>query len=95
MDNPVLNYFLSKEEGSSSRRFLFAASMWVVFGTAFGLLSGIYFVWPDFITNVPALQFGRSRPIHVSTVLFAWLSSAYMGIILYIVPKLCKRPLFS
>ena len=95
MDNPILNFFLSKEEGSASQRFLFTASLWVVFGTAFGLLSGIYFVWPDFIKNVPWLQFGRSRPIHVNGVLFAWLSSAYIGIILYIVPKLCKRPIFS
>jgi cbb3-type cytochrome c oxidase subunit I len=43
----------------------------------------------------PYLSFGRLRPTHVNLMIFGWLSQAYAAAILYIVPRLCRAPLYS
>jgi cytochrome c oxidase cbb3-type subunit I len=41
------------------------------------------------------LSFGRLRAFHTNVVLFGWLLQAGMGLIYYMVPRLCNTRLFS
>ena len=41
------------------------------------------------------LSFGRLRAFHTNVVLFGWLLQAGMGLIYYMVPRLCNNRLFS
>jgi cytochrome c oxidase cbb3-type subunit 1 len=90
-----LNKFLDNTPGSASKNFLISSVVWLVLGMAVGLLGATYFVWPRFIENLPQLQFGRIRPVHVNWVAFGFLSMGYVGSVFYMVPKLCKTNLFS
>jgi len=64
-------------------------------GTTFGLLGGLALVAPDFISNIPWLQFGRIRPIHVNAVTLGFVAMTLVGGGLYIVPALLRTPLYS
>lgn len=64
-----------------------------------GMFVGIFisingFLFPDFIPG-QYVQFGRMRPVHVGTVLFLWLLSANVGLLFFLVPRLCGVPLWS
>src|SRR5947208_4921569 len=53
------------------------------------------FCWPELLGTVPALSYGRLRPLHVNGMLFRWLLAADMGLTYYIVPRLCGVKLWS
>ncbi|MBI2301332.1 MAG: cbb3-type cytochrome c oxidase subunit I, partial [Armatimonadetes bacterium] len=91
----MLKHLLSDEPDSAAVTFWLSACFWFVFATAVGLITSLFFIWPDTMAGVPALSFGKLRPVHVNVVLFGWVSMAQVGSCLYIVPRLCKRPLIS
>ncbi len=82
-------------EDSASRNFMVTASVWLVFGVLMGLTLAIEFVFPDLFKGTSWLVFSRLRQAHVNTVMFAWLSGGMMGLMLYIVPRLTARRLYS
>lgn len=86
---------LSDKENSASRNFLITAVFWLVIGMTMGLTGAIEFTAPDISSNIPQITFSRLRPTHINTVAFGWLSMANIGLILYIVPTLCRTKLFS
>lgn len=53
------------------------------------------FVWPELLGTVSPLTFGRLRPLHVNGMLFGWLLAADMGLVYFIVPRLCGVKLWS
>ena len=66
---------------------------------AIGMLVGVIiafnaFVFPDYFSG-EYVQFGRLRPVHVNGVLFLWLLSANVGLLYFLVPRLCGVPLWS
>ncbi len=69
------------------------AVLWFAFFTTFGLILAVKFFWPTFIGDVSWFTFGVVRPSHVNGVLFGFLSSALLGGMFYIVPRLAARPL--
>src|SRR5512139_29368 len=72
--------------------FLFAA-LWFPIFASFGFILAIKFFFPDFIGTTEWATFGRIRPAHVNGVLFGFVSSALIGIMLYVVPRMCARGL--
>ena len=70
------------------------AAGWLVFGTLVGLYLSLKFIWPD-MDAVSWLGFGRLRPIHTNTVFWGWASHGMVGLALYVVPRTCRRHLFS
>ena len=75
--------------------FLVAGSFWFIIGTLYGLISAIDLVAPEFFNNIPFLMFGRSRPVHVNTVLFGFVTTTLIGAGLYYVPALLRTKLWS
>jgi cytochrome c oxidase cbb3-type subunit 1 len=74
--------------------YLAVAAGWLVFGTLVGLYLSLKFVWPE-LDGVSWLSFGRLRPIHTNTVFWGWSSHGMVGLAYYVVPRTCRRPLYS
>jgi cytochrome c oxidase cbb3-type subunit 1 len=74
--------------------YLACATVWLLVGTAAGLLDALKLNWPD-VLAVPWLSFGRVRPIHTNTVFWGWSSMALVGLALYVVARTSRAPLWS
>jgi cbb3-type cytochrome c oxidase subunit I len=90
-----LNWFLTDEPGSTSRRYFVTAAVWMVVAVTVGLLAAIELVAPDIFGNIPWLLFGRLRPIHTNLMLFGWVPAALLGGVFYIVPQVLGTKLWS
>lgn len=73
--------------------FLISAVIWLLIGSAAGLLSSFKMHLPDLLSTIPELTFGRVRPIHLNAVVYGWGSMAGIGIILWLLPRLLKTEL--
>ncbi|HWS70153.1 MAG TPA: cbb3-type cytochrome c oxidase subunit I, partial [Steroidobacteraceae bacterium] len=71
-----------------------AATLWLLFATAVGILLAYKFGAPDFAPG-EWLTFGRLRPIHTNATLFGWASLALVGLAYYVTPRSCGTPLYS
>lgn len=80
---------------SASRTWLVTGAVWMVVGTLAGLGSAIHLVAPDFFANIPWLEFGRIRAVHVNTVFFGFVVAMLIGVALYILPRVLDTKLFS
>jgi cytochrome c oxidase cbb3-type subunit 1 len=78
------------------RQFSIMTIVWGVFGMGVGLLLACQLVWPvlnDFFQ--PYTHFGRLRPLHTNTVIFAFGGCALMATSLYVVQRTCQTSLFG
>lgn len=91
----MFQHLFSDEPDSCARTFWYSSIVWFVVGTTMGLLASFYFVWPDVMRGVGPLSFGSLRPIHVNVVAFGWISMAHLGTMFYVLPRLCRRRLWS
>ncbi|MBU4237810.1 MAG: cbb3-type cytochrome c oxidase subunit I, partial [Alphaproteobacteria bacterium] len=57
---------------------------WLVIGSIFGLMASLKLHWPDWLTNVAPLTFGRVRTLHLNLVIYGWLSMTGIGVALWI-----------
>ncbi len=85
----------TRKPNSASHAFLTAGALWFLIGTLYGMTSAIHMVAPEFFNNIPALVFGRTRPAHVNTMVFGFVTSMLLGFSLYAVPALLKTRLWS
>ena len=67
--------------------YMVSASVWLLVGTAYGLLAAVKLYWPEAL-EMPIFSFGRIRPIHTNVVMFGWSSMALVGLALFIVSRL-------
>lgn len=91
--NPMTKFF-DRPDGVA-QAFLLAGAAWFVVGTLYGLLAAITLVAPELFDNIPFLVFGRSRPVHVNTVVFGFVTTTLIGAGLYYVPALLRTRLWS
>lgn len=74
---------------------LYPALVFLLIGMFIGIFISINgFLLPDYFSG-EYIQFGRVRPTHVGTVLLLWLLSANVGLLYFLVPRLCGVPLWS
>ena len=71
-----------------------AATLWLLFATAVGVLLAYKFGAPDFAPG-EWLTFGRLRPIHTNATFFGWASLALVGLGYYVAARSCGAPLYS
>lgn len=67
--------------------------IWLVFGSALALVASIKLHTPGFMDNSEWLSFGRVRPAHLNTVAYGWASMAGIGTLLWLMARLCRKPL--
>lgn len=80
---------------STALAFLIMGAVWFVVGAAYGIIGALHLVSPELFQNIPALVFGRVRPVHVNTVIFGFVGCMLIGGGLYFVPALLGRTLWS
>jgi cytochrome c oxidase cbb3-type subunit 1 len=78
------------------RQFSIMAIVWGVIGMGVGLLLACQLVWPA-LNDIfqPYTHFGRLRPLHTNTVIFAFGGCALMATSLYVVQRTCQTSLFG
>lgn len=71
-------------------RYIYLALGWGVAIVVVGSGASLQFIWPELWQGIPAMSFGRLRPVHSQGILYGWLS-------LVMVPALrhppCRGPL--
>jgi cytochrome c oxidase cbb3-type subunit 1 len=75
--------------------YILSAVVWILLGSAAGLLNAFRFSYPDHLASHAWASMGRIRPTHTMMVLFGWASLALLGIANYVVPRSCKTDLHS
>jgi cytochrome c oxidase cbb3-type subunit 1 len=73
------------------RAWLWWSIVWLTVFPLVGLLVSTKFHYPDFLGQTSWLTFGRLRPVHVNGVIFGAFSTPVIGLIYYLVPRLCGR----
>lgn len=63
--------------------------VWLTVFPIVGVLVSIKFHNPEFLDGLPWLTFGRLRPVHVNGVIFGSFSTVFLGLLYYVVPRLC------
>ena len=81
--------------GRLVRWHLIASLAWLLLPMAVGILLSVKLVWPDTLTNSPLLTYGRLRFFHTNGLIYGWLSTAFVGLMYYMVPRLTGRALIS
>jgi cytochrome c oxidase cbb3-type subunit 1 len=75
--------------------FMFAAfaCFWLLLGSLAGLTSSIKLHEPDWLVQQAWLTFGRLRTVHLTAVLYGWITNAALGMILWLLPRLLRTHL--
>lgn len=75
--------------------FLFAAfaCLWLLLGSLAGLTASIKLHQPDWLTQQAWLTFGRIRTVHLTAVLYGWITNAALAMILWVLPRLLRTHL--
>lgn len=67
--------------------------VWLLVGSALALVASIKMHSPGFLADWAWLTFGRVRPAHLIIVSYGWASMSGMGTMLWLMARLCRRPL--
>ena len=73
------------------RAWLWWSIGWLSVFPLVGVLVSIKFHYPDFLGQTSWLTFGRLRPVHINGVIFGAFSTPLLGLLYYLVPRLCGR----
>ncbi len=72
---------------------LIAATVWLVVGSGFGLVSSLKLHLPDWLSDHAPLTFGRVRTLHLNLVIYGWLSQVGIAAMIWILPRIFHTPL--
>src|SRR5262249_31684503 len=75
--------------------FVAFACMWLLVGSVAGLTSSIKLHQPDWLVDQAWLTFGRMRTVHITAVLYGWITNAALGVVLWVLPRLLRMPLMG
>lgn len=73
--------------------FIGTSLIWLLLGSFLAIAASIKLHNPEFLAEANWLTFGRVRPAHLNTVAYGWLSTAAIGIGLWILSRLCRVPI--
>ena len=73
--------------------FIAFACMWLLIGSVAGLVSSIKLHEPDWLVSEAWMTFGRMRTVHLTAVLYGWITNAALGVILWVLPRLLRTRL--
>lgn len=73
--------------------FIGSSIFWLVIGSLLAIAASIKLHDPEFVADHPWLTFGRVRTAHLNAVAYGWLSTAGIGIGLWILSRLCRVPI--
>jgi len=77
------------------RKFAIMAMVWGVLGMGAGLYIALELAYPFLNFDIPAITFGRLRPVHTTLVIFGFGGSALFATSYYVVQRTCQARLYS
>ena len=77
------------------RRFAAAALVWAVAVMVLGMLVGLIQLLPESVAGLPALGYGRMRPVHTNLAVYGFLANATFALMYHSTQRLCGRAMFS
>jgi len=77
------------------KNFIYATMLWGVVGMIVGLMLAFMFMFPNYTEGISWLSFGRLRPLHTNSVIFAFVGNAIFAGVYYSVQRLLKARMFS
>ncbi|MGM0587184.1 MAG: cytochrome-c oxidase, cbb3-type subunit I [Bacteroidota bacterium] len=77
------------------KAFAIATVTWGIVGFLVGLIVALKLIYPNFLGFIPELSFGRLRPLHTNSVIFAFAGNAIFTGVYYSLPRLLKAPMWS
>jgi len=77
------------------RQFSVMTVVWGVVGMLVGVIIAAQLLWPEFLTGISWLSYGRLRPLHTNAVIFAFGGSALFATSYYVVQRTCHVRLFA
>lgn len=85
-------------EGDKSSRWpvfllMGSATLWLLVGSIFGLISSIKLHHPDWLVEQAWLTFGRTRILHLNAVAYGWTAMAALAAATWMLPRLLRTPL--
>ncbi|MES2765430.1 MAG: cytochrome-c oxidase, cbb3-type subunit I [Bacteroidota bacterium] len=92
------NYILTDKfeyDNTIVRNFAIAMMGWGIVGFLVGLIVALKLVWPEFLGGLPQLSYGRLRPLHTNSVIFAFAGNAIFVGVYYSLQRLCKARMYS
>ncbi len=69
--------------------------VWLLAGSAAGLLSSLKLHWPDLLTDQAWLSLGRLRTLHLNAVAYGWAPMGLLGLSIWMLPRLLKTPMLG
>lgn len=70
-----------------------AGILWLLIGSTFGVIASLKLHWPDWLSDVAQMTFGRARTLHLNIVAYGWLSVTGIGVALWLLPRIFHTPL--
>jgi len=77
------------------RQFAVMSVVWGIVGMAMGVFIAAQLVWPDMTYGIEWMSYGRLRPLHTNTVIFAFGGCALFASSYYVVQRTCHTRIFS
>ncbi|HEY1391825.1 MAG TPA: cbb3-type cytochrome c oxidase subunit I, partial [Methylibium sp.] len=75
--------------------FIAFACFWLLIGSAAGLVASVKLHQPDWLVSEAWMSFGRLRTVHLNAVIYGWSSNACLAVILWLLPRLLRTPLWG
>lgn len=66
---------------------------WLVIGTLLSLIVSVKLIAPGFLGNISFMTYGRLAPMARDLMLYGWASQAALGAGIWLMARLCGRPL--
>jgi cbb3-type cytochrome c oxidase subunit I len=92
--NPSEKLPLDRPDGAA-QIWLYSGIFWMSVTMIIGVVEAVKLFYPQFLQSIPALSYGRLRPVHINVGVFGFMSMGYLGAAFYMVPRLTQVPLFS
>ena len=73
--------------------FIAFACFWLVLGSFAGLTASLKLHMPDWLVGEAWQTFGRIRTVHLTAVLYGWITNAALGVIIWVLPRLLRTNL--
>jgi len=88
---------VAADQSSAFPVFMFVAfaCMWLLVGSTAGLVSSIKLHAPDWLVEEAWTTFGRMRTVHLTAVLYGWITNAALGMILLVLPRVLRTRLLG
>ena len=76
------------------RQFALMTIVWGVVGMLVGVIIAAQLTWPEFLSGIPWLSYGRLRPLHTNAVIFAFGGCGLFATAYHVVQRTCQVSLF-